>query len=45
MPSKVLRVFVSSTFSDLVEEPNALNKEVFPKLHDLCRSRGTFPGR
>ncbi len=40
MPSRVFRVFVSSTFSDLVEERNALHRDVFPKLQELCRDRG-----
>lgn len=30
------RLFVSSTFDDLVEERNALHTDVFPKLHRLC---------
>lgn len=39
-PSKTFRVFVSSTFSDLKEERNALQREVFPKLHEICRQYG-----
>lgn len=35
--SKTFRIFVSSTFSDLKEERNALQKEVFPKLRELLR--------
>jgi WD40 repeat protein len=34
--SKTFRIFVSSTFSDLKEERNALQKYVFPRLRDLC---------
>ncbi len=34
--ARTFRVFVSSTFSDLKEERNALHKEVFPKLRELC---------
>lgn len=34
------RVFVSSTFSDLKEERNALSLWVFPRLSDLCEKRG-----
>jgi len=34
--SKTFRIFVSSTFSDLKEERNALQEKVFPKLRDLC---------
>jgi len=36
----VIRVFVSSTFSDLKEERNALAREVFPKLEHYCLLRG-----
>lgn len=38
--SKTFRVFVSSTFSDMKEERNALQKEVFPKLRKLCMEHG-----
>jgi hypothetical protein len=38
--SKTFRIFVSSTFSDLKEERNALQRKVFPKLRDLCRQNG-----
>ena len=34
--SKTFRIFVSSTFSDLKEERNILQKEVFPQLRSLC---------
>ena len=37
---KIFRVFFSSTFSDFVEERNALQKEVFPKLKELCAAHG-----
>jgi hypothetical protein len=30
------RTFVSSTFSDLIAERNALQERVFPRLRDLC---------
>jgi len=36
--SRTFRVFVSSTFSDFIEERNALQKEVFPKLRQLCEA-------
>ncbi len=36
----VFRVFVSSTFSDLVEERNQLQKTTFPELRRYCRERG-----
>ena len=31
------RVFVSSTFSDLVAERNALQEHVFPRLREFCQ--------
>ena len=34
------RIFVSSTFSDLKEERNALQKYVFPRLRELCARHG-----
>ena len=34
--SRTFRVFVSSTFSDLKEERNALQEKVFPRLRDLA---------
>jgi Domain of unknown function (DUF4062) len=37
---KTFRIFVSSTFSDLKEERNALQKYVFPRLRDLCTQHG-----
>jgi hypothetical protein len=37
---RTFRLFVSSTFSDLKEERNALGRCVFPKLRALCESRG-----
>lgn len=37
---RTFRIFVSSTFSDLVAERNALQERVFPKLRDLCRGYG-----
>lgn len=36
----VFRLFVSVTFSDLVEGQNALAKDVWPKLEEYCRQRG-----
>lgn len=38
--SKLFRVFFSSTFSDFVEERNALNNNVFPRLKELCAANG-----
>jgi NACHT domain- and WD repeat-containing protein len=37
---RTFRVFVSSTFSDLVEERNALQRKVFPALASLCEKAG-----
>ena len=34
--TRTFRIFVSSTFSDLKVERNALHKFVFPRLRDLC---------
>ncbi len=36
----VIRVFVSSTFSDLKEERNVLQRKVFPRLENYCLVRG-----
>ena len=36
----VIRVFVSSTFSDLKQERNALQEQVFPELEQLCAQIG-----
>lgn len=38
--SNTFRIFVSSTFSDLHEERNALQKYVFPRLRELCLQNG-----
>jgi hypothetical protein len=38
--SRTFRVFVSSTFSDLKAERNALQEKVFPRLRDLCAKHG-----
>ena len=41
----VIRVFVSSTFTDLKHERDALQRDVFPKLEQLCASRQfSIPG-
>jgi hypothetical protein len=37
---KTFRIFVSSTFSDMKEERNVLQKHVFPKLRELCMQHG-----
>ncbi|MFA5262258.1 MAG: hypothetical protein WC378_00425 [Opitutaceae bacterium] len=38
--SPTIRLFVSSTFSDLKAERDALQREVFPRLKQLCLSKG-----
>ena len=38
--NRTFRVFVSSTFSDLKAERNALQEHVFPKLQKLCKEHG-----
>ena len=38
--ARTFRVFVSSTFSDLREERNALQRDVFPALRKLCMQHG-----
>jgi hypothetical protein len=35
-PTKTFRIFVSSTFSDLALERNALHERVYPRLRELC---------
>jgi len=36
----IFRVFVSSTFGDLIAERNALQKKTFPELRKYCQQRG-----
>ena len=38
--SNTFRIFVSSTFSDLHAERNALQSQVFPRLRELCLQNG-----
>src|SRR5207302_5191449 len=38
--TRTFRIFVSSTFSDLKAERNALQKDVFPRLRELCARDG-----
>lgn len=40
MSSRTFRVFISSTFADLVEERNALHRNVFPELARICEKAG-----
>ncbi|XP_052688159.1 NACHT domain- and WD repeat-containing protein 1-like isoform X1 [Crassostrea angulata] len=39
LPRSVIRIFISSTFSDMRAERNILSREVFPKLKELCLSK------
>ncbi|TFG03704.1 MAG: DUF4062 domain-containing protein [Promethearchaeota archaeon] len=39
--NKLFRVFFSSTFSDFEEERNALSKNVFPRLKELCMANSS----
>ena len=38
--TKIFRVFISSTFSDMKEERWILQTEVFPELEKFCESKG-----
>ena len=38
--TRTFRIFVSSTFEDLKEERDALQREVFPRLRALCEQHG-----
>lgn len=38
--TRIFRLFVSSTFSDMVAERNALQAYVFPRLQLLCENHG-----
>lgn len=38
--TRTFRIFVSSTFEDLKEERDALQREVWPKLRRLCEQHG-----
>jgi len=38
--TKIFRVFVSSTFTDMKEERRILQKKVFPKLEKYCEAHG-----
>lgn len=40
LSGKTFRLFVSSTFSDLKAERNALQEKVFPRIRDLCLQHG-----
>jgi len=38
--TKMFRVFVSSTFSDMQKERRILQRDVFPKLERFCEKNG-----
>jgi len=38
--ARTFRIFVSSTFTDLKVERNALQEDVFPRLRDLVAAHG-----
>jgi len=40
LASKTFRIFISSTFSDMKQERNALQERVFPRLRELCLQHG-----
>ncbi|XP_042898857.1 NACHT and WD repeat domain-containing protein 2 isoform X2 [Parasteatoda tepidariorum] len=37
--SKIVRIFTSSTFTDMSMERNALMEEVYPRIKDFCREK------
>lgn len=39
-PGQIIRLFVSSTFSDFKAERTLLLYDIFPALRDLCRQEG-----
>jgi len=39
-PTRTIRLFVSSTFSDMKSERDVLQDDVFPRLRQLCLSNG-----
>ncbi len=38
--NRTFRIFVSSTFEDMINERNKLHEKVFPKLRELCLLHG-----
>jgi NACHT domain- and WD repeat-containing protein len=40
MTTQVFRVFISSTFSDMAQERDALQRHVYPRLRELCDQYG-----
>ena len=37
--SKIVRIFTSSTFTDMLMERNTLMEYVYPKIKDYCREK------
>jgi hypothetical protein len=37
--SKIVRIFTSSTFTDMLMERNTLMEYVYPKIRDYCREK------
>jgi hypothetical protein len=40
IPSRIIRLFISSTFEDMTNERNAIHKHVFPRLKAYCEENG-----
>lgn len=39
LPKRVVRLFISSTFTDMTLERNTLMEHVYPRLKKYCRER------
>lgn len=39
LPKRVVRLFISSTFTDMTLERNSLMERVYPKLKNYCREQ------
>lgn len=39
LPKRVVRIFISSTFTDMTLERNSLMERVYPRLKKYCRER------
>lgn len=39
LPKRVVRIFLSSTFTDMTLERNTLMERVYPRLKKYCRER------
>jgi len=39
--TKIFRVFVSSTFTDMKQERGILQRDAFPRLEKFCEENGT----